>query len=160
MKIGSLELEGPRDDEVLVRIVASGICHTDIDFCDNWDSADTPIVLGHEGAGVVEQIGKCVQGVVLGVHIVISFSDEGSVGNAEADIRQIASDSGRLTLVSNDWTAAMRCNEAGFAGISLVSLPSPPTLLPLNATSSRFPKTYLWRFWLRWVAACKPEPAP
>lgn len=35
LKIESLELEGPRGDEVLVRIVASGICHTDIDLCDN-----------------------------------------------------------------------------------------------------------------------------
>ena len=40
LKIESLELEGPRDDEVLVRIVASGICHTDIDFCDGWDETD------------------------------------------------------------------------------------------------------------------------
>ena len=37
LKIESLEMEGPKDDEVLVRLVASGICHTDIDFCDYWD---------------------------------------------------------------------------------------------------------------------------
>ena len=36
LKIESLELEGPREDEILVRIVASGVCHTDIDFCDSW----------------------------------------------------------------------------------------------------------------------------
>ena len=49
LKIESLELEGPREDEVLVRIVASGICHTDIDFCES--GASGPVVLGHEGAG-------------------------------------------------------------------------------------------------------------
>ena len=46
LKIESLEMEGPRDDEVLVRIVASGICHTDIDFCDYWDKADGPARAG------------------------------------------------------------------------------------------------------------------
>ena len=49
LKIEPLELEGPLDDEVLVRIVASGICHTDIDMMDDWDSGETPVVLGHEG---------------------------------------------------------------------------------------------------------------
>ena len=77
LKIESLELEGPRDDEVLVRIVASGICHTDIDFCDDWDSADTPVVLGHEGAGVVEQVGKRVKSVTRGDHVVLSYQSCG-----------------------------------------------------------------------------------
>ena len=61
LKIETLELEGPRDDEVLVRIVAAGICRTDIDICDDWDERSTPVVLGHEGAGVVEQVGKKVK---------------------------------------------------------------------------------------------------
>ena len=41
LKIESLEMEGPREDEILVRIVASGICHTDIGFCDDWDEEPT-----------------------------------------------------------------------------------------------------------------------
>ena len=77
LKIEALELEGPRDDEILVRIVASGICHTDIDFCDSWDSADTPVVLGHEGAGVVEQVGERVKGVEPGDHVVLSYQSCG-----------------------------------------------------------------------------------
>jgi len=48
LMIESIEMEGPRDDEILVRIVASGICRTDIDLCDDWDEADTPVVLGQE----------------------------------------------------------------------------------------------------------------
>ena len=52
--IESLEMEPPRDDDVLVRIVASGICRTDIDFCDDWYREPDPLVLDHEGAGVVE----------------------------------------------------------------------------------------------------------
>ncbi|MGD0919500.1 MAG: NAD(P)-dependent alcohol dehydrogenase [Thermodesulfobacteriota bacterium] len=78
MKIESLEMEGPRNDEVLVRLVASGICHTDIDFCDNWDEADSAVVLGHEGAGVVEQVGKSIKGVKRGDHVVLSYQSCGS----------------------------------------------------------------------------------
>ncbi len=77
LKVESLELEGPRDDEVLVRIVASGICHTDIDFCDGWEEADNAVVLGHEGAGVVERAGKNVKSVRPGDPVVLSYQSCG-----------------------------------------------------------------------------------
>jgi aryl-alcohol dehydrogenase len=51
-------MKGPQADEVLVRIVASGICRTDIDFCDDWNEGSDAIILGHEGSGVVEHVGK------------------------------------------------------------------------------------------------------
>lgn len=75
LKIEQLQLEEPRDDEVLVRLVASGICHTDIDFCEAGVS--TPVVLGHEGAGVVEQVGQAVTGVKAGDHVVLSYQSCG-----------------------------------------------------------------------------------
>ena len=78
LKIESLELEGPRDDEVLVRLVASGICHTDIDFCDDGYESGQAVVLGHEGAGVVERVGKSVKGVKRGDHVVLSYQSCGS----------------------------------------------------------------------------------
>ena len=77
LRIEPLELEGPRDDEVLVRLVATGICHTDIDMCDHWDGADGPVVLGHEGAGVVEQVGKSVKSFKCGDHVVLSYQSCG-----------------------------------------------------------------------------------
>lgn len=77
MKIESVEMEGPREDEVLVRIVASGICHTDIDFVDGWDETDGPLVLGHEGGGVVEGIGRKVKAVKPGDHVVLSYQSCG-----------------------------------------------------------------------------------
>jgi aryl-alcohol dehydrogenase len=77
LKIESLELLGPRDDEVLVRLVASGICHTDIDFCDDWDEAENAVVLGHEGAGVVERVGKSVKSIKGGDHVVLSYQSCG-----------------------------------------------------------------------------------
>ncbi len=77
LKIESLEMEGPRDDEVLVRVVASGICRTDIDFCDEWYENGEPVVPGHEGAGVVERVGKRVRGVRPGDHVVLSYQSCG-----------------------------------------------------------------------------------
>ncbi len=75
LTIESLELEGPREDEVLVRLVASGICHTDLDFLDDWH--DPPVVLGHEGAGTVEAVGRSVTTVKPGAHVVLSYQSCG-----------------------------------------------------------------------------------
>jgi aryl-alcohol dehydrogenase len=81
LKIETLEMEGPRDDEVLVRIVASGICHTDISYVDEWyDASEGPLVLGHEGAGIVEQVGKKVKRVRHGDHVVLSYQSWGRCG--------------------------------------------------------------------------------
>ena len=75
MRVERLELEAPREDEVLVRLVASGICHTDI-AC--WQQGMTgPVVLGHEGAGVVEHAGKNVRAVKRGDHVVLSYQSCG-----------------------------------------------------------------------------------
>ena len=78
MKTESLEMEGPREDEVLVRIVASGICHTDIRYVDDWYvESDGALVLGHEGAGIVERVGRNVTGIQEGDHVVCSFQSCG-----------------------------------------------------------------------------------
>jgi aryl-alcohol dehydrogenase len=77
LKIESLEMEGPRDEEILVRLVASGICHTDIAFCDGWEEADNAVVLGHEGAGVVERVGKKLKSLKRGDHVVLSYQSCG-----------------------------------------------------------------------------------
>jgi aryl-alcohol dehydrogenase len=75
MRWERLEMEGPREDEVLVRLVASGICHTDIDL---WQTGKAcPVVLGHEGAGVVAYVGKAVRGLRRGDHVVLSYQSCG-----------------------------------------------------------------------------------
>lgn len=66
-------LEAPRDDEVLVRIVAAGLCHTDLVVRDQIYPVPLPIVLGHEGAGIVEAVGPAVEKVAPGDHVAISF---------------------------------------------------------------------------------------
>ncbi len=73
LKIERLGLEVPRPDEVLVRIVASGICRTDVDLCETEDA----IVLGHEGAGVVAEVGARVKAVRPGDHVVLSYQSCG-----------------------------------------------------------------------------------
>jgi aryl-alcohol dehydrogenase len=67
------DLDEPRDDEVRVRVVGSGICHTDLSLRDRMHPVPLPVVLGHEGAGVVERIGNRVTKVAVGDHVVMSF---------------------------------------------------------------------------------------
>lgn len=74
--IEDVELRDPRADEILVRLVATGICHTDLAIKDRAGGA--PVVLGHEGAGVVESIGPDVSGVRPGDHVVLTFASCGS----------------------------------------------------------------------------------
>jgi aryl-alcohol dehydrogenase len=71
-----IEIDEPRADEVLVRLVASGMCHTDLGFRDMFPW-DRPIVLGHEGAGVVERIGAAVTTLAAGDHVVLTFDSCG-----------------------------------------------------------------------------------
>jgi aryl-alcohol dehydrogenase len=78
LAIESLELEGLREDEVLVRVVASGVCHTDIGLWETWSDSGSPVVLGHEGAGVVERVGKQVKTVREGEHVVLSYQSCGA----------------------------------------------------------------------------------
>jgi aryl-alcohol dehydrogenase len=72
-----VELEGPRPDEVLVELVASGMCHTDLLVRDSRPAV-LPAVVGHEGAGVVREAGSEVRGVVPGDRVVLSFPSCGA----------------------------------------------------------------------------------
>jgi aryl-alcohol dehydrogenase len=73
-EIHDLDLAGPQADEVLVRIVASGMCHTDLHARDGYfPNLPYPVVCGHEGAGIVEEVGASVSDLAPGDHVVISF---------------------------------------------------------------------------------------
>ncbi len=78
LKIEKLIMDGPQDMEVLIRTVASGVCHTDIGMVHHWEATDEPLVLGHEGAGVVELTGKKVKAVRPGDHVVLSYQSCGT----------------------------------------------------------------------------------
>jgi aryl-alcohol dehydrogenase/geraniol dehydrogenase (NAD+) len=72
-----IEVAEPRGNEVRVRIVGVGMCHTDLVARDGFP-VPMPIVLGHEGSGVVEALGPDVQGLAVGDHVVLSFNSCGS----------------------------------------------------------------------------------
>lgn len=73
-KIETLTLEAQRRDEVLVRIVATGMCHTDMVARDKVYDVPHPIVLGHEGAGIVEAVGEDVRKVAVGDPVVLTYA--------------------------------------------------------------------------------------
>jgi aryl-alcohol dehydrogenase len=77
-ELREVELDGPRAGEVLVRMVASAICHTDLAVRDGAVPFPFPGVLGHEGAGVVEAVGEGVTHVQPGDAIVLSFASCGA----------------------------------------------------------------------------------
>lgn len=76
------ELDDPRPHEVLVRIEAVGLCHTDL--ATRKALGDRPAVLGHEGCGVVERLGSGVAGLEVGDRVVLSFARCGRCGQCQS----------------------------------------------------------------------------
>jgi aryl-alcohol dehydrogenase len=76
-----VELDEPRADEVLVRVTAAGLCHTDLGVASGGLPFPLPGVLGHEGAGVIERVGAAVTSVAPGDHVLLSFTSCGACGN-------------------------------------------------------------------------------
>jgi len=75
LSVEDLELEAPRAGEVLVRMVASGVCHSCLHAADgSWKGVPVPIVLGDEGAGVVEAVGPGVTELAPGDHVILSWT--------------------------------------------------------------------------------------
>lgn len=72
--IETIQLDDPKSGEVLIRIVACGICHTDMVARDQEYPVPLPAVLGHEGSGVVEKIGEGVTYVQPGDHVVLGYA--------------------------------------------------------------------------------------
>ncbi|HVW31978.1 MAG TPA: zinc-binding dehydrogenase [Acidimicrobiia bacterium] len=74
IRVGELELDEPRFGEVLVRLVATGICHTDLSMVRGNLPVPFPLVAGHEGAGVVEAVGPGVTDLAVGDHVICSIT--------------------------------------------------------------------------------------
>lgn len=69
---GDVQIAPPRAAQVLVRVHYCGVCHSDLSLADGVFPTPTPVVLGHEAAGVVEAVGADVQGLVPGDHVVLT----------------------------------------------------------------------------------------
>ena len=136
LEVGDVELDPPRRDEVLVRLHASGICRSDLSFLDGSWPAPLPIVLGHEGAGVVEEVGEGVDAGRVGEAVVLTFAPacgrcrrclEGRVNLcAEAAAHM---DSGTL----RDGTSRLRWKGAPAWHLAFVSSFATHAVVPANA---------------------------
>jgi Zn-dependent alcohol dehydrogenase len=69
---GDIDIEDPRDDEVVVRVSACGICHSDLSVIEGGIGAHLPVVLGHEAAGVVEAVGRSVTRLARGDKVMLT----------------------------------------------------------------------------------------
>jgi Zn-dependent alcohol dehydrogenase len=78
--INDIVLQAPRAHEVLVRVVGAGVCHTDLVFRGGFP-IPMPVVLGHEGSGIVEAVGADVEDIEVGDHVVLSFGSCGACPN-------------------------------------------------------------------------------
>ncbi|HUG65185.1 MAG TPA: Zn-dependent alcohol dehydrogenase [Gaiellaceae bacterium] len=92
LTIAELDLAPPRPEEVLVRLEASGVCHSDWNAIDGTSETRCPAVLGHEGAGVVEAIGDDVTRVRVGDHVALSWAPWcGECAECVRDLPQLCS---------------------------------------------------------------------
>lgn len=81
--VETVRLEDPRDDEIVIRIAGVGLCHTDLVVRDQAIPSPLPAILGHEGSGIVEQVGKAVTKVTAGDHVVLSYASCGTCANCQ-----------------------------------------------------------------------------
>jgi len=68
-----IEIASPKAGELRVRVVASGVCHSDLSVQNGTIPLPLPMILGHEGAGIVEEVGEGVETLAVGDHVVLSF---------------------------------------------------------------------------------------
>ncbi len=74
LTIEDVEIDKPLDHEVVVRVVASGVCHSDLHFVDGFYEFPAPAILGHEAAGIVEEVGPLVDEFKPGDHVIACLS--------------------------------------------------------------------------------------
>ncbi len=98
IEIEELDLDGPKDGEVLIRYTHAGLCHSDIHIAHGDLPARLPMILGHEGAGIIEEVGPGVTRVKPGDHVVLSFIPNCGVCRYCATGRQSICDMGATIL--------------------------------------------------------------
>ena len=159
-QIETLTVDQPRDDEVLVRIVATGMCHTDIVIRDQVYPVPLPIVLGHEGAGIVERVGSAVRKVIPGDDVVLSFMSCGHCARCAIGQPAYCERGHPLCFggTREDGSTAMRDGRSEpvhdhFFGQSSFG----PIALATNAPWSRYPRTFRLSVLAPWGAASRPE---
>ncbi|HLZ70547.1 MAG TPA: alcohol dehydrogenase catalytic domain-containing protein, partial [Dehalococcoidia bacterium] len=74
LTIEQIQYDKPLAHEIIVRTAASGVCHSDLHFVDGYYTMQTPAILGHEAAGIVEEVGELVDYVKPGDHVIACLS--------------------------------------------------------------------------------------
>ncbi|CAN5203741.1 NAD(P)-dependent alcohol dehydrogenase [soil metagenome] len=108
-------LDEPRASELLVKIVASGLCHTDLAVQHGHMPGNFPEVLGHEGAGIVEKVGEGVTQFAVGDHVALSFASCGHCVNCLNGREAYCLNAGILNIagVREDGTGTMTAADGG-----------------------------------------------
>lgn len=99
VSIQTVELDDPKPNEVLIKTIATGICHSDLAGRDGV-LVPNPVVLGHEGAGIVEKVGSSVTSVKPGDHVVTSVSYCGHCKNCLSGHPMLCENLGRLNFIN------------------------------------------------------------
>jgi len=92
LSIETLDIEAPRETEILVKLVATGVCHTDLVVRDGLLPTPLPVVLGHEGAGIVAAVGSSVTSVAPGDHVVMTYNSCGECPSCAAGAQSFCYD--------------------------------------------------------------------
>ena len=126
-----VELADLRDDEVRVRMVATGICHTDVAVKEQSVQLPLPMVLGHEGAGIVEEVGSAIRHLAPGDHVVLSGDSCGVCRRCHAGLPSYCDEfvERNLTGFRTDGSSPLRldgeplrgrfCGQSSFATLSI-----------------------------------------
>ena len=101
IEVEELDLDGPQSGEVLIRYLYAGLCHSDVHVAQGDLFARLPMVLGHEGAGIIEEVGPGVTRVKPGDHVVCSFIPNCGICRYCATGRQSICDMGAAILEGN-----------------------------------------------------------
>ena len=113
--VETVTLAPPRRGEVLVRVAAAGVCHSDVHLADGRLGAGRwPMVLGHEGAGVVEAVGEGVDAVLIGDHVAFCFVPAcGACGACRAGRRTLCETAARFGVAGMlmDGTSRLRAGD-------------------------------------------------
>ena len=73
----TIEINDPGPDDVIVNITHTGVCHSDVSAMNGTIPQPAPAVLGHEGAGIIEEVGENVTEVSVGDHVIVVWSPPG-----------------------------------------------------------------------------------
>ena len=160
-EIMEVDLDGPKEGEVLIRYVAAGLCHSDLHLIDGDLVPRFPIVGGHEGAGIIEEVGPGVTKVKPGDHVVCSFIPSCGVCRYCSTGRQNLCDMGATILGAACPTAPTGSTRAARTSARCASSARSPSGPRSPSTRwSRWTTGCRWRPRSWWAAACPPGGPP